>query len=78
MHLMCTLLFGNSCQFIRETFTDGKPHVSFCCWYGHVLRKEDNGWVKKCMEYVVEGSRPRGRAKRTWIEVVQRDCKARD
>jgi len=29
-------------------------------WYGHVLRKEDNGWVKKCMECEVEGSRPRG------------------
>ena len=24
-------------------------------WYGHVLRKEDNDWVKKCMEYEVEG-----------------------
>ena len=21
-------------------------------WYGHVLRKEDNDWVKKCMEYM--------------------------
>jgi len=20
-------------------------------WYGHVLRKEDDDWVKKCMEY---------------------------
>jgi len=30
-------------------------------WYGHVLRKEDTDWVKKCMEYEVEGSRPRGR-----------------
>jgi len=28
-------------------------------WYGHVLRKEDTDWVKKCMEYEVEGSRPR-------------------
>jgi len=34
-------------------------------WYGHVLQKEDNEWVKKCMEYEVEGSRPRGRPKRT-------------
>jgi len=25
-------------------------------WYGHVLRKEDNDWVKKCMEYEVEGT----------------------
>ena len=39
-----------------------------------VLRKEDNHWVKKCMEYEVVGSRPRGRPKRTWLEVVQRDC----
>jgi len=29
------------------------------------------------MENIVEGSRARGRPKRTWIEVVQRDCKAR-
>jgi len=28
-------------------------------WYGHVLRKEYADWVKKCMEYEVEGSRPR-------------------
>jgi len=20
-------------------------------WYGHLLRKEDTDWVKKCMEY---------------------------
>ena len=29
-------------------------------WYGHVLRKEDTDWVKRCMESEVEGSRPRG------------------
>jgi len=45
-------------------------------WYGHVLRKDDD-WVKKCMEYKVEGSRPRGRQKRTWKEVVREDCQAR-
>ena len=33
-------------------------------WYGHVLRK-DTDWVTNCMEYEVEGSRPRGRPKRT-------------
>jgi len=47
-------------------------------WYGHVLRKEDTDWVKKCMEYEVDGSRPRGRPKRTWKEVVQKDCQARN
>jgi len=45
-------------------------------WYGHVLRKEDTDWVK--MEYEVEGSRPRGRPKRTWKEVVQKDCQTRN
>jgi len=47
-------------------------------WYGHVLRKGDTDWVKKCMEYEVEGSRPGGRPKRTWREVVQKDCQARN
>ena len=30
------------------------------------------------MEYDVEGSRPRGRPKRTWREVVQKDCQVRN
>ena len=46
-------------------------------WYGHVLRKEDNDWVKKCMEYAVEGARPRGRPKKTLREIVEKDCQAR-
>ena len=33
-------------------------------------------WVKKCMEYKVEGPRPRGRPKRTWKEVVKKNCQA--
>jgi len=33
--------------------------------------------VKKCMQYEVEGSRPKGRPKRTWKEVVREDCQAR-
>jgi len=45
-------------------------------WYGHVLQKDNTDWVKKCMEYKVEGSRLRGRPKRTWREVVQKDCQA--
>ena len=47
------------------------------CCYGHVLRKDDDDWVKKCMEYEVEGSRPRARPKRTWKEVVREDGQAR-
>jgi len=29
-------------------------------------------------EYEVEGSRPRGSPKRTWKELVQKDCQARN
>jgi len=43
------------------------------CWFGHVLRKEDGDWVKKCMEYEVDGPRPM----RTWREVVREVCQAR-
>jgi len=39
-----------------------------------VLQKEDNDWVKKCMEYEAKGSRPRYRPKRAWRDVVQKDC----
>jgi len=38
-------------------------------WYGHVLRKEDNDWVKKCMEYEVKGARPK-----VDKENLERDC----
>jgi len=42
-----------------------------------VLRGDDDGWVKKCMEHQVEGSGPGGRPKKTWKEVVREDCRAR-
>jgi len=44
-------------------------------WYGHVLRKDDDDWVKKCMEHEVEGSRPRGRpnkpGRRLYVRTVK-------
>ena len=36
-------------------------------WYGHVMRKCDEDWVKKCMEFRVEGRRLVGRPRRTWL-----------
>jgi len=46
-------------------------------WYGHVLQKEDNDLVKKCMEYEMEGARPRRRPKKTRREIVEKDCHVR-
>jgi len=39
--------------------------------------KKDNDWMKKCMEYEVEGARPRSRPKKTCREIVEKDCQAR-
>ena len=39
-------------------------------WYGHVMRKGNEDWVKKCMEYIVECRRPVGRPRKTWLESV--------
>ena len=38
-------------------------------WYGHVMRKSED-WVKKLMEFRVEGRRPVGRQARTWLEYI--------
>ena len=38
-----------------------------------MLQKEDNDWVKKCMKYEVEGAWPRGRPKKTWREIADKD-----
>jgi len=34
-------------------------------WFGHVERKDDNDWVKRCITWEVEGIRQRGRQKKT-------------
>ena len=40
-------------------------------WYGHVMRQRDENWVKKCMEFRVEGRRLVRRPRRTWLESVE-------
>jgi len=61
------LLYLNHVHFFTQSVSS---------FLGHVLQKEDTDWVKKSMDYEVEGSRPRGRPKKTWKEVVQKDCQA--
>ena len=39
-------------------------------WYGRTC---DEDWVKKCMEFRVEGRRPVGRPRKTWLESVGAD-----
>ena len=37
------------------------------------MRKSHKDWVKKCMEFRVEGRRPVVRPIRTWLESVEAD-----
>jgi len=37
------------------------------------LKQDFTHWAKKFMEYEVEGSKPRGKPKKTWTEVVRND-----
>ncbi len=41
-------------------------------WYGHLVRREKDDWIRKCMslEKVVDGKRPKGRPKLTWGRLV--------
>ena len=34
-------------------------------WFGHVVRKDDQQWVKKCMDFKVDGSARRGRPRKS-------------
>ena len=40
-------------------------------WYGHVMRKGDEDWVKQCMEFRVDSRRPVGRPRSTWLESIE-------
>jgi hypothetical protein len=44
-------------------------------WFGHVERKSDNDWVKKCQKLAVDKKGKRGRKRKTWIECVNLDMK---
>ena len=40
-------------------------------WFGHVERKDNSDWVKRCITWEVEGIRQRGRPKKTWWDCVR-------
>ncbi len=44
-------------------------------WFGHVERKSDDDWVKRCMNWTTGEKGPRGRPKKKWMEVIKDDMK---
>ena len=45
-------------------------------WFGHVERKDDNDWVKRCIMWEDEGIRQRGCPKKTWWDCVKNDMES--
>jgi len=41
-------------------------------WYEHVLGKDENDWVKKCMDYRAVVIRPRGMPKKNGVNWEKR------
>ena len=39
-------------------------------WYGHVLIKDKNNFLRRALDLKVKGTRIRGRPKNTWIKAV--------
>ena len=39
-------------------------------WYGHVLRKDKNNFLRRELDLKVKGKRKRGRPMKTWIKAV--------
>ena len=44
-------------------------------WFGHVVRMDNDNWVKKCMTLEVYGRRDPGRPKKTWEQVFACDLR---
>ena len=45
-------------------------------WFGHVERKEENNWVKKCTRMNVTGVVERSAPMKTWRSCVKKDMEA--
>ena len=44
-------------------------------WFGHVERKSEDDWVKRCLELEIAGKAGRGRGQKTWLECVNEDMR---
>jgi sorting nexin-29 len=45
-------------------------------WLGHIMRRGENETVRVALEWKPQGKRPRGRPRKRWIDVVEKDLKS--
>jgi len=70
LNWLTTVSYTDRPHYICTTATSGPLLLSIL-----LMSQENKYWEKKCTEYEVKGPRPRGRPKRTWREVVEKDVK---
>ena len=77
MQQMCGISLKKhlSNEALREDCVSDLVRRSRLRWFGHVVRKDDQQWVKKCMDFKVDGSAGRGRPRKSWLECVNDDMK---
>ena len=39
-------------------------------WYGHVLRKDKNNFLRNVLDFKVNGTKKMGRPKKTWLKAI--------
>ena len=57
---------------LHETI-DQLAMANSLCWYGHVLRRDDDHVLKMALDFEVEGQRNKWRQKRTWKRQVEEE-----
>ena len=46
-------------------------------WFGHIVKREDNRWLKKVQNLAVDGHSGRGRPCITWEHVIMEDLRVK-
>ena len=54
---------------LNET-TDQLANANSVRWYGHVLRKDKNNFLRRALDLRAKGTGKRGRLKKTWLKAV--------
>ena len=44
-------------------------------WYGHIMRREETHITRSTLSMTVTGTRPRGRPKMRWLDILKSDMR---
>ena len=64
---MCVVQLKYLMLGLNETVDQLAITISLC-WYGHVLRRDDDHVLRRTLNFDFEDQRKKGRPKRTWMK----------